>query len=101
MDQVYTYRLRPDNPSWPESTNQQEEFYLLLDKNMEPIEWGLFDDSELEGPPQYFSGVNGYNIYELPSGEIVFSTYYHQQGIYNNEIHPGKRALGIVSGSIG
>lgn len=72
------FGLRPDNPSWPEGNSQLENFYLLLDKDLEPIEWGVFDDTELEGPPQYFSGVNGYNIYELPSGEIVFSTYYHE-----------------------
>lgn len=75
----------PEGTSYQNFDWEQESFYVLLDKNLEPTKWGFFDDSEIEDPPKFSTTIYGQNIHELSSGELIFSSAYTE---YDDNLSP-------------
>jgi hypothetical protein len=75
----------PEGTSYHNFDWEPENFYVLLDENLEPTKWGFFDDSELEGTPKFLTDIIGVNIHELSSGELIFSASYTE---YDDNLSP-------------
>jgi len=65
----------PKNSNFTGVGIENDHFYLLLDEILEPIKWGLFNDTELEGPGRFWHILNEQvDIIELPTGDIIFNS---------------------------